>query len=224
MSTQPISFFKSKLKYIPVNKLSKYDFCSKAAKIDLFMKPKFIHGDSIKAMSEGSRFHAHYSLDYKSFSRLELLGKLERFGKVFERVFNDEYVIRGIPDDFIVNHKLVSIIEVRTVNERVLTKNQVAAKIFQLQLYIWILEPILTKLGYTLNSDHYLEIYSQVTKKLIHRVIVNAEPNMINKLSHIFNSFKGVESMSTVPFYVCKSCYNPIKNLCDWHKMMSDTA
>jgi len=125
------------------------------------------------------------------------------------------YQIRGIPDDFEVfsqlNSKYVSIIELKTTHKRKLTAAETRSSIFQLQLYIWILEPLLEPLGYKIAEEHTLEIRSQQDKHLIQKITVCPTLNMQEKLTFIFDCFRGLEKMSCPPIWVCQTCPKPIK-------------
>ena len=167
--------------------------------------------------------HTQYSTPYKDFERRVFRYRLkETYGPVLSRKF-DFYEIRGIPDDYVIfthkNDKYVSIIELKTTHKHKLILAELKSFIFQLQLYIWILEPLVHTMGYHLSNNHTLEIRSQQDNHLIKEVTVSPYPNMQKRLGHIFDCFRGTEKMTVPPRWVCRTCPKPVKEACNWHKM-----
>ena len=177
-------------------------------------------------METGTRLHSRFSEPFKDFERRVFRYALKaRYGKVLSRK-HDFYEIRGIPDDFIINvqgnSKYVSIVELKTTHKHRLILSETKAHIFQLQLYVWLLEPLLESLGYRISEHHILEIHSQVTGQILKRFDVDREPDMTQKLTHIFDCFRGLEKMMSPPDWVCRVCSKPVKEACSWHKMRKE--
>jgi hypothetical protein len=178
-------------------------------------------------MAKGSHMHKQYSEPIKSFDRDLLIYRIEplKVYYAFQRSLNNN-VIRGLPDDWRVllnprtQEKFVSIIEIKTTNFDRLWSAEENAAVFQLQLYIWLMKPLLENLGYQLWKRHYLEEYSQKTGRLIKRVAVEENPGMDEFLRYIFNCFIGLDKMSPPQFYVCRRCPKNIREECNWHGMM----
>lgn len=209
--------------FVPVSKLCKFDFCNKASKILIFGDPKYSDSTNKKYMEVGTKFHTRYSTPYKDFERRVFRYRLKaRYGDVLARAFTF-YSIRGIPDDYVVKvtekGRFVSVVELKTTHKHNIILAEAKSFIFQLQLYIWILEPLLDSMGYKLSDHHILEIWSQQTEKLMKRYDVEPEPNMEEKLGYVFDCFRGLERMGVPPMWVCKRCSKPVKNECDWYKM-----
>jgi len=209
--------------FIPVSKLCKYDFCNKASKILIFDNPKYNKGANQTYMTTGTHMHTRFSEPYKDFERRVFRYRLKaQFGEVYSRNYTF-HQIRGIPDDYEIftykNDKYVSIIELKTTHKHKLILAEIKSFIFQLQLYIWILEPLLESMGYKLSEHHILEIHSQTTGKILKRYDVEPEPNMEEKLRYIFDCFRGQQKMRVPPRWVCKVCSKPVKEACDWYKM-----
>lgn len=128
------------------------------------------------ARRKGTIIHSQYRRPYKSWNHHYLMHMLETVieGKVFSRMMENIRVI-GVPDDYETDGKNVSIVEVctttaptiQTVKAQTITK-----KTLQLQTYVWVMTPILIKLGYKVASIHWLEIYEQETREQLDRIAV----------------------------------------------------
>lgn len=169
-------------------------------------------------MSVGREMHFQYSLPYKDFDRRLLRYKLSTIGKSFKRKL-DGHIITGRPDDYriLLHHekkKVVSIIEVKTTSKRNLWINERYAGIFQVQLYAWLMEPILEELGYEIHCRHYLEIYSQKDKHLIERMAIHCNPKMEDVLRQIFKAYNGQARIKFPPQWVCRNCPRQVKESC----------
>lgn len=130
----------------------------------------------------GTVIHADYRRPYKSWDRRVLLAKLETVieGKVYSRKMENVRVI-GVPDDYETDGKMVSIIEVYTTtapNRQSVAAQTITKKILQLRTYMWVMEPILRKLGYTMTHTGWLEIYEQDTREQLDRIAVPQKPDI----------------------------------------------
>jgi CRISPR/Cas system-associated exonuclease Cas4 (RecB family) len=207
---------------VRISDLAQYKFCPKRSKLQRFRE--FTQSGN-KFMAKGNTMHWQYSCPYKSFDRRKLRYKLEQITHVFTRNI-DNWEIRGIPDDFKVlfnprtQEKWVSIVEIKTTNHTRLWNNEENAAIFQLQLYVWLLEPYLTRLGYKLWRRHYVEIYSQKDGKLLRRIPVEPLSNVEDTLRYIFRSYQGLEKWRYPEEWVCKRCPKNIKLNCQrWNDL-----
>lgn len=178
-----------------------------------------------KPMEVGKEMHVDYSRPYKDWDRRLLRYKLSRIGKYYEREI-DKNIIRGRPDDYRVlrvgtqSAKVVSIIEVKTTSKKNLFPNEKNVAIAQLELYCWLMEPILKKLGYQLHSRHYVEIYRQKDWRLIERIVVfiKGSPSITEEMIRkIFRAYQGKErARFPPPDYVCHNCPKNVKKEC-WY-------
>jgi len=109
------------------------------------------------------------------------MGRLEYHleGNVYSRKIDnlDGAPIRviGVPDDFETDDKKVSIVEVYTTiapTIQAVKAQTITKKILQLQTYVWVMSPIIKKLGYALSDTHWLEIYEQDTGEQLDRIAV----------------------------------------------------
>lgn len=197
-----------------------FDFCPKRCKLEVFHQVEKGDGEN-KSMQKGTEMHWEFSVPYKSFDRRLLRYQLEQkkirgsFQKEFENL-----ILRGTPDDYRVlfnartQQKFVSIIEIKTTNKPRMFYAEVKAAIFQLQLYIWVMGDYLRQLGWQLHKRHYLEIYSQKTKRLIRRIMVEADPDIEFKVRYILRAFQGLEPWRYPEPYVCKICPRNCKDKC----------
>lgn len=206
--------------------MAKWAFCPKRFKIELTSPPQF----ETHAMQIGTHMHKIYSEPVKSFDREILLMQLENKKNyhAFERILdygNKGMLIRGIPDDYrilqnpVTQKKYVSLIEVKTTGHADLWRNEEAAASLQLQIYLWLMRPILESYNYEIYKHHWLEIFGQNPKKLIRRVMVFEHEKMEKELCYIINSYLGLEKMWTPEFYVCKRCPKTTKENCSWYAM-----
>ena len=179
------------------------------------------------AMAKGTSMHTSYSVPYKSFDRRVLRYRLfRRYGRVLSRrIKRSDAVIelRGIPDDYRVlsvkRSKVVSVIEVKTTSKKRLWVHEKAIAAFQLQLYVWLLEPLLASIGYKLHVRHWLEMYRQQDGSLIERVPVYAIEDTERVMLRVVDAFNGLVPMTIPKAYVCKRCPKNIKEVCDWRQM-----
>jgi len=212
LSTQPsqISLYK-----FTVSQLSHFMFCPKRSKLELFKQTgQFIGNGSIR---RGNRMHYLYSYQLKSFDRQLFLSQLP---ETLESQI-DNIVIRGRIDDVRVilnkrtQEKFVSIIELKTTSKEYMWNVEIQAAIFQLQLYIWLINQLIKK-PWKLNKRHYLEIYSQHTGMLIKRVPVEEDPDIEDRIRHIVRVFQGLEKAQFPHKSTCKLCPKNVKERCDW--------
>ena len=176
-------------------------------------------------MAYGTRLHKIYSRQHGSFDRLRVRSDIFSYsGKVQQRTLeypNFKVVVRGIYDDLEVNFtppstKTISIIEVKTTSKSHFTSVELAAGIFQTQLYVWLLTPLLNELGWKLDETHYLEVYSQEDGRLLHKLEVEAAPDMEEALKNIIESFLGLAPLHYPPEWVCKkTCPAIVKKRCE---------
>lgn len=220
----PISHFL----ILQVSKLARFETCPKRCKLELFNEIPFSQ-NSIKsqhAMSLGTKLHASYSLPYGSFDRLRLRTLIQKaYGEILQKtlVFDEistEVLIRGIYDDLRVDfnsetkEKTVSILEIKTTSQPRLTTWEIKSAVFQLQLYIYLLKPLIEKFGYKLHAQHYVEIYSQKTGNLLQQIPVYENLYIEDSIKNIVYTFLGLQALSYPPLYVCKRCPKPVKILC----------
>jgi len=202
-----------------VSNLSHYYICPSRARIEGLNKVK--NTKSTHAMKKGIQFHFEYQLPYKSLDRRILLYQL-KYPRIYERTIED-ILVRGIFDDLRIlihycegrlSRKTVQIIELKTTSKDRLYTNETEAAIFQLQLYIWLLKPILEDLSYQLHDYHLLEVYSQKDGSLIKRIPVTEHDNIEEVILHIVNTWKGLEALAYPEEYMCKRCPRSIKEAC----------
>lgn len=125
------------------------------------------------ARMKGTVIHVSYRKPYKSWHRHVLLSKLDRVieGRVFSRRMENVRLV-GVPDDYETDGVNVSIVEVFTTVAAVASRRAIERKTLQLQEYVWVMTPILMKLGYKVASMHWLEVYNQDTREQLERIMV----------------------------------------------------
>ena len=223
-SISPISSFYNNYSF-RVSELSLFQFCPKRSYITIFNKDSLEYEkytSKNKYMVKGTQMHQSYSSWSRSFDRLKVLYDL-KYNVPLPYVRNlDNIQIRGIFDDIRIirdtrsNEKYVSFIELKTTHRKRLWSNEINSGVFQLQLYLWILRPYLEKLNYKLHTRHYLEIYSQVTNKLLKRIIVTEDKDIEDRIRDIVKVFLKEKAMSYPQKYICKRCPKVIRSKCSY--------
>ena len=182
--------------------------------------------NSERAMVKGTEMHESYNSWAKSFDRMQVLYDLKYSAKLpYTRGFiTPEYSIqmRGLFDDIRVirdvhtNQKFVSFVELKTTSKRTMWRCEIDSAILQLQVYLWIMRPYIERLGWRMHSRHYVEIFSQKTGKLIKRITVYEDPDMIERICYILRAFQGLEKVTYPHKSTCLICPKYIKKECDW--------
>ena len=216
-STASSTFF-----YFRVSQLAHFAMCAKRSKLELFNQVYKVPVGS-KSIVRGNRMHKIYNTPYKSFNRQYLLYKLIQLNKymVFERQV-DNIVVRGSFDDVNVTYKdgkqAVSLVEVKTTGKPRLWSPELKCAIRQLQLYIWLMKPVLEKLGYVLSSVHSLEVYSQNSGALLKKIDVYEDLEMETWIRMVVKSFQGLERVTIPERWVCKVCPRQVREACNWYE------
>jgi hypothetical protein len=177
-----------------------------------------------KYTSRGIELHKKHSMIIGSFDRRILKYKLfEKYGPTLIRRF-DNIEVRGRFDNVRVllnykegkmSEKVVSIIEEKSTSRKYLTWDSLAAAKFQLQLYIWIMTPLIEELGFKIHSRHYVEVYRQDDDRLISRIMVKADPMIQMKIDNVICAWQGLEKMRYPELKTCKSCPKNIRAKCN---------
>lgn len=211
------------------SQLAKYELCPMYAKISSTNQSTGYTGTYSKAMEYGNKLHYIYSFPFKSFDRQLCRYRLnmrssDRHGN-FEKMIGEDIKVRGKYDDLRVlldpvrQLKYVSLLEVKTTSKNRLCVREQRSAVFQLQLYIWLLKDHLDYLGYKLNKNHYVEVFSQKTGDMMMRIQVHEDPNIEDKIKYIIGVFQGIQPMIVPPYGICKICPNNIKSSCNWYAM-----
>lgn len=118
------------------------------------------------------------------------LGLYEPFFRIFEGMR-----IQGKPDDYASDGHKVSIIEIYTTSMKTIDTHIIDKKIFQLQVYIWVMTPLIIKVGLIPSLNHWLEVYEQDTLIQLERIMVIQRDDFEDELrKHIDEyRFRGFE-------------------------------
>jgi len=217
---------------VRVSDISHAVYCFKQVKIRQQNREKLDKRKKNKYMKKGIEMHEAYSAWYKSFDRRLLLYKIkEKYGNVLKRRIED-IEVRGKFDDLRIllvykkgrlKEKVVSVVEVKTTHKKFLYWHEREAAKFQLQIYLWLLEPILEELGYRLHTRHYVEIYSQKDGRLMKRIPVKEDKFIEDRITDIVLSWEGLYPMKYPELRTCKHCPKGIREQCDrWRYYFGD--
>ena len=216
-----------------VSDLCHFVLCPKRARIQCFDHPfEGTSGTPSIYQKKGIELHEKYSSPYKNFESRHLKYLLEvKYGKTLSRTIksgNMEITVRGQFDDLFalpiynggkVNGYKVRVTEYKTTSKsKFFTRDYLSgdylSATFQLELYLWILEPCMKELGYVFSGRHFVEISSQNDSKLLQRIIIQHEDNMDKRIIRIVEAFQGLRSVTYPPDQVCKMCPRSVKVLC----------
>jgi len=165
-----------------------------------------------KRVQEGLRVDRWLRMRPKLPREEKFLEKLNQYRNPevneFIRQYKD-WILVGDYDDLIIDfrNKLVTIREFKTVsswngvNEYVLAPAK-----FQIKTYAYILAPIIEKLGYKINSFHYIEFYTR-NGIFIERFAVTYDPkDYLEELGFLYRLHKGEENIIPPARWKCRSC------------------
>lgn len=202
-----------------VSQFSHYSICPKRCKLEVFNQVEKAIGSN-KWLVKGTEMHERYNSWAKSFDRMKVLYDLKyNFKRPYTKTI-DNIQLRGQFDDLRVirdtrsNQKYVSFVELKTTSKQRMWNVEVEAAVFQLQLYLTIMESYIKALGYQMHKHHYLEIYSQQTGRLLKRIMVQADLNIDNRVRYILRAMLGLERWTYPPEYVCRLCPKSVKSAC----------
>jgi CRISPR/Cas system-associated exonuclease Cas4 (RecB family) len=216
---------------IRVSDLTELLNCQERAKIICLGKavPNYTYGTS-KYREKGKEMHAELikNPSYRSFDRDLVLYHLGISNSTFEKELG-EHTIAGRPDDLEIIYafgpdgkvidKSIALIEIKTTSKnRPYLFEREKAK-FQLQLYVWIMEPYIQKLGYKLYNKHKVKWYSQNDNGIICEDEVSALDDIENFLSCIFESWNGLRPIrypqpESLRKKICARCPKEVKDKC----------
>lgn len=138
----------------------------------------------------------HESRKYQIASTPQSVLLLQQLDRFFSRCTSN-MLIKGVFDglrvirDTRISKDVVSLVEFKTVVESAseAVKDMAA---FQLQLYIWLLKPLIERKGYALHRRSYVEIIRRTDGKLIERFPVAEDPDIVEKVWLLFAEYDGI--------------------------------
>ena len=232
------------IEHIRVSTLAGYWFC--AAKS--YLQALGVNSPSSPATEAGTELHnAFTAARPPSQLEIELENYLKRFmvnidtgagstglagteDKVFARAWKrDGQVVGWITshgfDDFRVDpDKKVTIVEYKTTSQKVVDWYKLSTAIFQLKVYMWMIEPLLKQGGYTLHKAEivYYPQLGKRDKRLPHEVeplgvktITDySEASVEADIENIFKQFGEPTKMIPPARYKCYMCHPNFKSQC----------
>lgn len=213
--------------YISVSNLSYSVVCSKRCKLQSLKQVSKGNSPS-NCMATGTKLHECYNnSSIWTFQKEELYSKLSQFADEhgnYTRQFNDEVTVRGKFDDLVLlSDNIVSVTEVKTTSKDFLFSYEYDIACFQVQLYGWILKPLLESIGYKLADTLYVEVYSQNeyeydgSHRLIKRIPVSplSDVEMYSVIDTILQQWIGIKAMQYPPDWICRYCVKQVKLKCN---------
>ncbi len=134
------------------------------------------------------------------------------------RIFGgvDAFDAEGLKDG------VVRLIECKTRGDRSVPPFLVKPALFQLQIYVWLFHPIITKIGYRLADVHYVDFVHRESMEILKRypcvidhALIDARVNTILRSLLLNEDIHGARE--TEP-WKCKNCAVEFKSKCRFWK------
>lgn len=218
--------------YLRVSILSHIVICGKRSKTETFSKNRGTLPYGNKSVQKGTKLHGQYGYYKTDFERERLIHNLDRYKikDAFQKTIELPEVIvvvRGKYDDVRVLTskigKLCSFIEVKTTSKKYMWSLEVKAAIKQLQIYLWLLKELCELIGYPQWKRHYLEVFSQVTGRLMRRITVEYDENIEEWIKRAVYQYLGLAPMNIAPYAYCKLCPKYVKEDCPYYYMRKES-
>ena len=212
-----------------ISELSTFDYCPKRCKIQCFKQYEVLPEKTGNCMVTGSQMHRQYTAwmnqTQLTFDREFIIKQLLKIliDGAFQRQL-DNILIRGVPDEFRVltsllnGQKYISLLEIKTTSRKFMWNCEMRSAALQLQLYIWLLKDAFEALGYKMWKHHFVEVYSQKSKILMSRIMVEEDPNIEAKIRYIIRAFQGLAPMTMPNKSACRLCPKIVKINCPWRQ------
>lgn len=214
---------------LSISRLSQFDYCPKRCKIECFKQYEEIPESTGKAMVTGTHMHSQYTRwmnqTQLGIDREIIINHMikQMVNEAFQKQL-DNILIRGIPDEFKVvynekdGQKYFSLIELKTTSKKFFWTCEIRSAALQLQLYIWLVKSYFEEIGYKINYEHYVEVYSQNSGFLLSQIIVHEDPDIEAKIRYIIKAFQGQAPMTIPQKSACKICPKIVKLNCSWRE------
>ena len=191
-------------KTVRVHELADYFYCCERSRLvacDGLCNPK----------TEGLKIHEWLNDRPRTTRELKLSESLKPY-EPFTRVF-DGVQILAHPDDLTVLDK-VQIIEYKTVDKSNLKPWKSLLHKYQVQLYAWVLEPILKEIGYNIAHYHTV-VYLKRNGLFIRKVSVEHDPFCTERLiSQVFSFWEIGQPLIKPMKWKCQECSPVFKSHC----------
>ena len=142
----------------------------------------------------------------------------------FFRVMHDVKIFGGV--DAIESEGLkdgiVRFIECKTRGERSVPPFLIKPAIFQLEIYAWLFQPIIEKIGYKLADVHYVDFVHRESMEIIKRYDCLIDYGFVDeKIGKIMSSIiknEGISGAYANERWKCRNCAVEYKNKCRFFK------
>ena len=195
---------------VRVHQIVDYWFCCERSRL---MACLGLEAPDSEDMDFGCQVHSWLLNRPKLKKEVELLKALEPF-MPFTRTFEATQIV-GHPDDLtVLGRNKVQIVEYKTVDKPHVKpwKSVLAEK--QVQLYAWLLEPIVSGLGYSLAHIHKV-VYLSRNGMFLKKVSVEHDPFCVERqVSGVFGFWKAGEPLVKPLRWKCIQCPSSFKAQC----------
>jgi CRISPR/Cas system-associated exonuclease Cas4 (RecB family) len=223
------------IEYIRVSTLAGYWFCASKA----YLQALGIESPSNEATEAGTKIHnditaarkptaleAEFESFLKGFMVCHESGKGSTGlsgteDKVFTRAWHNSngevvgYITSHGFDDFrVYPDKSVVIVEYKTTAQKVIDYYKLSTALFQLRVYMWLLEPLLKAGGYTFKHGEIVYLNRKGQPLGIKTINDYTEKGTEDEIRKIFEQFGNPNSMIAPARYKCYSCHPNFKSRC----------
>ncbi|MEM2367019.1 MAG: hypothetical protein QXQ50_02150 [Candidatus Bathyarchaeia archaeon] len=195
---------------VRVHQIADYWYCSERSRL---MACLGLEAPQTEDMDFGNQVHEWLSHRPKSKQELKLYEALKPF-EPFTRAYDGVKII-GHPDDLTVLGKgKVQIVEYKTIEKgNVKPWKSILAK-RQVQLYAWLLEPILKELGYRLAHVHKA-VYLSRNGLFIRKVSVETDNYCVERMiGEVFGFWKVGQPLVKPLKWKCQQCPRIFREKC----------
>jgi len=201
---------------IRVHQIVDYYYCSERSRLNvLYGLENPVTGE----LECGSLVHQWLEQRPKTRGELVLLEALKPYYP-YTRTFNGFQII-GHPDDLTLLKKTrVQVVEYKTVDSQSLKQWKTCLARFQTQIYAWILEPILTQIGYSLAHNHKV-VYLSRSGVFLKKLGVEHDPHCVErKITEILGFWETGEPLIKPFKWKCRLCPEVFKERCRVHEQL----
>jgi CRISPR/Cas system-associated exonuclease Cas4 (RecB family) len=193
---------------------------------------KAIH-DSITGARQPSRWETEFEVFLKQFMVERATGqgstglKGEEY-KVFQRAWYDRETIIGHVtthgvDDFRVSpERKVVLVEYKTTGQRIIDYYKLMPAVFQLKVYMWILEPYLKIGAYTIKRGEIVFLDRKGKPLGCKEITDYTAAEIEDNIARILSQFKHPETLIPPAKWKCFNCPEVWKSKCPFQKGEDD--
>lgn len=225
------------VRYLRASTLGHYWYCA----VQAWLQAQGIESPDNKAMNIGRRIHdeitasrkpSKWEVEFEDFLRAFMVeresgegstGISETENKVFMRAWYDgetvlgHIVTHGVDDFRVYPDRTVIFEEYKTTAQRVIDYYKLTPAIFQLKVYMWIMEPYLKVGGYKLKHGQVVFL-TRRGKPLGTKEVYYNQEEVEGQITRILYQFEHPEELIPPARWKCRICPEVYKRRCPFAK------